>query len=391
MNTFPAGSWETFVYNQQAGILIFCAVLGLILLGNRIGMRRLRASLLPEERPFVSVLVPARNEAANIEACVRSLLNQDYAPFELLVLDDDSTDGTAEALARLAAESPRLRVLRGAPLPEGWLGKNWACHQLAQAARGSFLLFLDADTRAEPQFLRELVALALEKRLDYFSGMPRQEAGRFAPRLVVSMLPWIACNLTPIPLVRWLPLSFLATGIGQCMFFRRAAYERIGGHAAVRMVIAEDFALARRARRLNLRWDLVDVSPRLSACMYRTLTEAWDGFSKSLFAAFGNNLPAFAFVWAWMLLVFWQPWIGLGLAWLGRPWPGFSAPLAVLTIALQMALWAATAWCFRSPPGSVLLYPLTVAFFAAAAARSAWRYYRRKPLEWKGRRLPVRK
>ncbi len=391
MNNVFAHSLETFLYNQQAGILIFCFVLALILLGNRIGMRRLGELPPPDEALFVSVLIPARNESGNIETCVRSLLDQDYAPFELLVLDDDSTDGTAELLAQLAAESPQLRVLRGAALPEGWLGKNWACHQLAQAARGSFLLFLDADTQAQPQFLREIVALAVLQRLECFSGVPRQQADRFTLRLAVFMLPWIAYNLTPIPLVRWLPLSFLAIGIGQCMFFRRAAYERLGGHAAVRMAIAEDFALSRRARRLNLRWDLVDVSPCLSAHMYRTLAEAWDGFSKSLFAAFGNNLPVFAFVWAWMLLVFWQPWIGLGLALIGYPWPGFSAPLAVVTIVLQMCIWALTSLRFRSPLGPVPLYPLTVAFFAAAAARSAWRYYRCKPLEWKGRTLPVRK
>ena len=240
MNTFFAGAPGAFFYNQQVGILAFSIVLTLILLGNRIGMRRLGNSPQPQEKPFLSVLVPARNEAANIETCVRSLLNQDYPEYELLVLDDASTDGTAEVLSRLQAESPRLRVLHGAALPDGWLGKNWACHQLAQSAAGQYLLFLDADTRAGPRFLSELAALVVDKRLDYFSGVPRQEAHRFAQRLIVPMLAWIAYTLTPIPLIRRLPLSFLATAIGQCMLFRRAAYERIGGHAAVRAVIAEE-------------------------------------------------------------------------------------------------------------------------------------------------------
>ncbi len=391
MNLFPAGAPGTFLYNQQVGVLVFCAALTLILLGNLLGMRRLGRLTPARERPLVSVLIPARNEQANIEACVRSLLAQTYAPFELLVLDDASTDGTAEALARLAAEAPRLQVLQGAPLPEGWLGKNWACHQLAQAARGDFLLFLDADTRADPRFLEDVVALACRARLDYFSGVPRQDAPTLAERLIVPMLPWIAHSLTPVPLIRWLPLAFLAPAVGQCMFFRRAAYERIGGHAAVRSVIVEDFALARRAKRFGLRWDLVDASPRLTTRMYRTLAQAWDGFSKSLFGAFGYNLPVFAFVWAWMLLVFWQPWIGLALGLLGRPPAGFSPLLALAAIVLQAGLWAATALRFRSPLLQIPLYPLTIAFFAAAAVRSAWRHYRRRPLTWKGRQLPVKK
>jgi chlorobactene glucosyltransferase len=371
--------------------LIFCAALWLILLGNVFGMRRLgRRSAIPQE-PFISVLVPARNESVNIEACVRSLLAQDYEHFELLVLDDASTDETAKILTRLAAESPRLQVLHSAPLPENWLGKNWACHQLAQVARGEFLLFLDADTRAHPALLRDVAALASQTGLEYFSGVPRQEAVTLAERLVVPMVPWIAHNLTPIPLVRRLPLSFLATAIGQCMFFQREVYAKIGGHAAVRSAIVEDFALARRAKRLGLRWDLVYVSPRLTTRMYHTLAEAWDGFSKSLFGAFNYNPLVFAFVWAWTLLAFWQPWIGLALSLAGHPLAGFSPSLAILTILLQMGLWAVTALRFRSSLLQILVHPLTIAFFAGVAARSAWRHYRRRPLEWKGRQPPVKK
>lgn len=391
MNVFSAGAPGAFLYNQQIGILVFCGALALILLGNLFGMRRLGRLPPAPQQPLISVLVPARNEQANIEACVRSLLAQTYEPFELLVLDDDSTDRTAEILSRLAAESPRLQVLRSKPLPEGWLGKNWACHQLAQAARGDFLLFLDADTRADPRFLSDVAALACRARLDYFSGMPRQEAVTLGERLTVPMLPWIAHNLTPVPLIRALPLAFLASAVGQCMFFRRTAYERVGGHAAVRSVIVEDFALARRAKRLGLRWDLVDASPRLTTRMYSSLSQAWDGFSKSLFEAFGYNLPVFAFVWAWMLLAFWQPWLGLALSLLGHLPTNFSPLLALLTIFLQASLWAATALRFRSSFLQVFFYPLTIAFFAAAAARSAWRRFRRRPLAWKGRRLTVKK
>ncbi|MFO3797468.1 MAG: glycosyltransferase, partial [Anaerolineales bacterium] len=142
MNIPLSETIQAFLHGQQVSIFIFCGVLALILFGNLFGMRRLGKFPPAYDKPLISVLIPARNEQTNIETCVRSLLAQTYKPFELLVLDDNSIDGTGETLARLQVEYPHLRVLYGSPLPDGWVGKNWACHQLSQAARGDFLLFL---------------------------------------------------------------------------------------------------------------------------------------------------------------------------------------------------------------------------------------------------------
>src|SRR5512133_404291 len=132
-------------------------------LGNSLFIQRLgRKTLQPKQSPFVSMLVPARNEALNIEPCVRSLLAQDYPGFELIVLDDQSTDGTRSILEKIQKENPGLRILIGSSLPIGWLGKHWACHQLTIAARGEFLLFTDADTRHEPYALRDSVSAMQE-------------------------------------------------------------------------------------------------------------------------------------------------------------------------------------------------------------------------------------
>ena len=374
----------------QIGTLVFLGALLLVALGNLAGMRRVKHASAPDPEPFVSVLVPARNESANIEACVRSLLDQEYADYELIVLDDESTDGTGEILVRLATQTPRLRLLPGEPLPDGWVGKNWACDQLARAARGDFLLFTDADTRHHPGMLRDTLALAIATQADFLSGMPAEETGSWAERLAIPMIAWMAHTTTPIPLVRALPLDLAANAIGQFVLFRRTTYDRIGGHAAVRASVIEDFDLPQRVKRLGLRWDLVDVSARVRTRMYHSPGEVWDGYTKNLFAAFGYHLPAFAFVWLWMLFVAWTPLIGLLLQSLGHPPAGFSPALAQAAYALDCLLWLLSDLRFDLPFWQAFLHPLTVAFFAAVAVRSAQRYLLRRPVAWKDRPLPRR-
>ncbi len=378
-------TFADFIYQQQWGILIFSAVLCLFTLINLLSMRCIRQSELPPRPPPVSVLVPARNEDRNIEACVRSLLAQEYPNFEIIVLDDQSEDRTGEILKRLAQEDPRLRILKGEPLPEGWVGKNWACHQLAQTACGTFFLFTDADTRHHPRMLTDTMALALRTNADLLSGVPRQETATWPEVLTVPMVPWTMHTLVPVLLTRALPLPFLARAIGQFMLFRREAYERTGGHAAVRGVVVEDFALPGRAKRFGLRVELVDASTRVVARMYHNFTEAWNGFAKSLFGAFGYTLPIFAFIWLWMFLATWQPWVGLALHVVGHPLAGFTPALALAAILLQFLPWLASDVRFGLPRYHALLFPLTVTIFTAIAIHSAWRHYHNHPLMWKGR------
>ena len=179
-----------FWLQHQLGIATFLGILLLIALVNLLALRRLGRYPLPPLFPRVSVLLPARNEEAVIGDCVRSLLAQDYPDFEVLVLDDGSTDGTGDVLAALARTDARLRVLTGRPLPEGWLGKHWACQQLADAATGDLLLFTDADTIHHPQALRVGVAALLAERADLMSGFLRQRLHTWGERLTVPAIFW---------------------------------------------------------------------------------------------------------------------------------------------------------------------------------------------------------
>ncbi len=257
-----------FWFRHQLGIVVFLGILLVIALSNVLALRRLGRYPLPPQFPRVSILLPARNEEAVIGECVRSLLAPDYPDFEVLVLDDGSTDGTGTGLAGLAREDGWLGVLSGRPLPEGWIGKHWACQQLADAATGELLLFTDADTVHHPQALRLGVSALLAERADLMSGFLRQRLLTGGERLTVPTIFWCFFSFLPLALAHRVRAPGLSLTNGQWMLFRRSAYEAVGGHAAVRESPVDDIALGRRVKAKGLRWRVVDAGEYVSCRMY---------------------------------------------------------------------------------------------------------------------------
>jgi chlorobactene glucosyltransferase len=235
---------------------------------------------LPEDLPLISVLIPARNEEEDIVPCLESLRQQDYPAFEILVLDDNSTDRTAERVAEVVAADPRIRLLRGQPLPQGWAGKPYACHQLAAEARGSWLLFTDADTIHAPAMLRSALAYAHEYKLSLISGLPLQKTVSFSQRVVVPAMYFIILCCMPLWWVQGSRRPKPGLVIGQFIFVSAADYREVGGHEAVRSRILEDiwlgFTMARRGKRLGV----VDLSGVVSCRMYEGVGDLWEGFGK---------------------------------------------------------------------------------------------------------------
>jgi len=371
---------------HQNSPIIFLSVLLLIALSNLLVLRRLDRYGRPARFPRLSVLVPARNEEANIGPCVRSLLAQDYPDFELLVLDDESSDQTAQVLAALATEDHRLRVLSGQPLPAGWLGKQWACHQLSQAATGELLLFTDADTRHHPQTLSDAVAAMLAERTDLLSAFLREEVVSWGERLVVPILLWSIFSFLPLGLAYWLRLPAFTAANGQFLLFRRRAYEQIGGHAAVRQHATEDLALVRHIVTHGLCWRLVDVGQRIRCRMYQDFSQAYEGLSKNLFAVFDYHVLFFILIWLWLGVVFLEPPLLLALSLVGVPLAGFSPGLAIAAIALALLLWGLFCWRFEFPLYLAFLYPVIIALVIFIALRSLL-FTLRGRATWKGRTL----
>jgi chlorobactene glucosyltransferase len=254
-------------------------------------MLRLPTSVpLPCPLPLISVLIPARNEEHNIGACLESLLGQDYAHLEILVLDDESSDATQRIMRGFAEHNEHVRLIHGSPLPPGWHGKTWACHQLSLAARGEWLLFTDADTRHGPGSVSAALAAAQARQLDLLSLIPDMAPRGFGERVLMSVIPFVFVACVPHIAFTRTRLPILAAAIGPFMMFRKETYLRMGGHESVKSDIAEDVFLARRVKQVGGRIALADGISTLRVEFYRSFHEAWHGMSKSAFAVFDYSL-----------------------------------------------------------------------------------------------------
>lgn len=238
---------------------------------------------IADDAPRLAVIVPARNEAKRIGRCLDALLKQDYLPSRLriIVVDDDSSDDTATIVQAVVADAGGATLLRAPPLPQGWMGKPHACQAGANSAGTEWLCFMDADTQAEPELLGTAIAVARARKLDMLSLEPFQVLGSFWERVIIPV-GYVLVAFFLDPARNNDPEDPQAAANGQFILIRREVYESVGGHAAVRDAITEDFALARRVKRAGYRLAMLGGSRLIRTRMYTGLGEIWRGLSKNV-------------------------------------------------------------------------------------------------------------
>ncbi len=368
-------------------------LLGMLVIALHNGFAFPRLSVQPtgEQRtasPGVSILIPARDEAEQIAATVTALLQQCYPNFEVLLLDDQSTDGTATVATAAAADDRRFRALAGQPLPRGWTGKNWACHQLAAAAQHELLLFTDADVQWQPGALAAVVAMQEQQRADLLTVWPTQVTVSWAERLVVPLMGFAVWAYLPIALVHRTPHPVAAAANGQCMLFRRSAYMASGGHAAIRAQVLDDMRLAQRIKAEGNQLRMADAAGLIRCRMYRDWPETTLGYAKNILAGHGNSVRLLLLSTLLHLLIFVGPWLWLGTELL---WPGGTGavwPLwPLLLIGLGWLVRALTAHATGQRVQDALLMPLSVLLMSHIALQAIRWHYQGGP-RWKGRQLP---
>ena len=347
---------------------------------NRAALRRPPRTPPPVTVP-VSLLVPARDEAARIAPTVRSLLAQDgLEDAELLVLDDSSTDGTADVVTAAAAGDPRLRVLRGTPPPPGFLGKPHACAQLAAAARGEVLVFVDADVVLAPSAVAAAVAvLRGPEPLDLLCPWPRQVVAGVLPRLVQPLLAWSWLTTVPLRVAERSGRPSMALANGQFLLVEAAALAHAGGWEAVRDAVLDDLALARAVRRSGGRTGVADGSGLATCRMYDSGADLRAGYRKSLWAAFGSPAGALA-VGAALALVYVLP-PAAALAGSRTGAAGYAAAVAGRVLAGRFV---GPASPVDAPGWDAAAHPLSVLAVLGLVV-SSWVGRVRGTLRWKGR------
>lgn len=367
-------------------LFVTLVLIGMVLIAliNTLTFPRLDAAARTAALPTVSVLIPARNEAAVIERTLRSWLAQGYLNYEIIVLDDQSVDATAEIVRAMSRETPRLRLISGQPLPPGWLGKNWACQQLAEAASGELLLFADADVTAAPPALAALVAELEQSDADLLTVWPTQQSQSWAERLTVPLMALVVLAYLPLPLVHHTRWPVFAAANGQCLLFRRRAYRAIDGHTSVRGEVLEDVLLARRLKRHGLRLRMADGAGLINCRMYPDWAAVRAGFAKNILAGYGGRVSFLLLATLFHWLVFLLPWFWLAFGWLTPGLPGW--PLwPLLLVGLGVGLRALTAAVTGQRLVDALLLPLSVLLMTRIAAQAIWWQWRYGGPLWKGR------
>ena len=343
--------------------------------------------------PLVSIIIPARNEERNIRNCVESISRSDYEPFEIIVVDDRSDDRTA-AVARAvdAGNAERLLVVDGVELPEGWLGKPWACEQGSREATGDYLLFTDADTTHEPELLSRAVRTLQENDADALTLMGRQVTGSFweyliQPQIFLLFLIRFPDLRKPLPPHRWRD----AIANGQFILFTCATYEHLGRHESVKGEVVEDLRLAQLLVHGGYRFSIWLADDIFATRMYQSLGEIVEGWSKNVATATKMTLPrglaaiaipftALAVLFYWVLPPVLAVMLAGGLV---------SSSLGIWGVGLtgfSLLFWMGVCYRFQVPLGYGFFYPLGGLAMVAIFARS---WLRGSKVEWKGREYDV--
>jgi cellulose synthase/poly-beta-1,6-N-acetylglucosamine synthase-like glycosyltransferase len=336
------------------------------------------------DAPLVSVLVAARDEERGIADALQSLLRLDYPRYEIIAVDDRSTDRTGPILDALAAQSKgTLRVVHVTELPDGWLGKNHAHAEAARAAAGELLLFTDADIVFQPTVLSRAVHLMQRNRLDHLALGPdvgsrgslllAATVNYFAFCFAIFMKPWKAID----------PKSRRHVGIGAFNLVRADAYRRVGGHEPIRMRPDDDIKLGKILKQSGARQQIAAGNGLLSVDWYHSVGEFVQGLQKNTFASLDYNTPLTIAAIAFTFLTHLWPYVALVLT------HGTTRLVNAAIVAVQLVTLAAVSWAAERRPWLALGYPIAAAIFLYTVASATFRTLRNDGIDWRGTHYPL--
>ena len=334
----------------------------------------------------VSVLVPARNEERVLDGFIRNVLASQGVELELVVLDDASTDSTAERVSQWSDRDPRVRLVHGKKLPQGWCGKQHACYQLAESARFDTFLFLDADVTVQPNAIARSVAFLNQSKIDLGSGFPHQETPTVAGWLLLPLIHFVLLGYLPLSRSRLSNDPSLAAGCGQLFITTRSAYYAAGGHAVIKSSLHDGIMLPRAFRKAGLRTDIFDASDIASCRMYETNRDVLQGITKNATEGIGapKTIVPFTILLGGGVVA---PTLLLACMFTGNSQSWITMTGTLSGLALSYFPRIMTLSRFRQSTGSVCFHPLAVGMFLAVQWFALGRRILGIKTSWKGRSL----
>ncbi|RCW73135.1 glycosyltransferase [Saliterribacillus persicus] len=330
----------------------------------------------------ISVLIPARNEERNIQACLESVLNQSFKPQEIVVLDDQSEDKTNAIIQSLIDEGNTIRMLEGKDLQKDWKGKNFACKQLADHASGDWLLFLDADVRLKKDAIKQLLPQLKKQKAGIVSGFPKQIVKSKLEKLLVPMMMFVIYCHLPIKLVQTSKNKAFSAAHGGFIAIKKSSYHKIGGHAAIKAEMVDDMALMKRVKQYGLPATLLKIDPFVYMRMYFSSKEVWTGYQKNIFAGINHNVVLFIMLSLFYMMLYFLPIITL-FTYI------YNLEIVILSFfAIILAM--LSKGIIDRAHGLPFYYGGTIALsilcLVSLGCSAIIKHYRKSGFEWKGRR-----
>lgn len=343
--------------------------------------KKSKIHFIPEEKKkLVSILIPARDEEKDLPCCLDSLLNQTYSDIEILILDDHSHDSTPILLAEYEKKDKRIKSFRGGALPEGWKGKTFALHQLGEKAKGDYLLCLDADMVAKPQFVEWALSNLLYHQTDSLSAWPQHYLPSFSQNFLMPVIYLCTGFLIPLQFIYRTKTPLFSHAIGQFIIFQKQSYQKIGGYQSIHEKINDDINIAREVKRSGLRHIFIDAKNYLAGNMYDNFSASVKGISRTLYEYFDWKLYPIIILSIFILsCIVAPPFLAVVLFLFGSIY-GWVFLLASL---LFLFSWMLTLLDRRMAWYAAFLYPIQMLFIIFCAWKSV--FLKNKGYEWKGR------
>lgn len=358
-------------------LLIMLMLRFMVVLTNMLSKPFLPKTNSGDYLPKVSVLIPARNEETNLPNLLSDLSVSVYPNLEVIVCNDHSTDGTSKILSDYQEANSNFKWFLGEKLPEGWVGKNYACHQLAQRATGDYLLYLDADVRVSALLINYLVSFAYRRKLALLSVFPQQQIISNGEWCTVPIMNWILLSFLPLPLVRMRWFPSLSAANGQVMFFETKSYQEHLWHQMVKGANVEDITIARMVKKKKLRLAVLLGSRDVSCRMYTEYNEAVNGFARNIHQYFGGSR-------CWMFFFVLISWIRVpALFFLLSPW------FALLAFVIELIMRGQFSYLSRQPIGKNYRFYFRQLLALTIIAYRNIKNNRKGFIEWKGREYQI--